>query len=75
MINTLSLLSGTSLYYLIIHRFEVALAVGIASAVYGNFYGAYIVKRAKKELPTMLMSMFVQPEDREKTLNILKEMK
>ena len=75
LINTISILSGTALYFLVVHQFTMALIVGIVSAVYGNVYGSYISKRAVREIPNMIMSFFVTKKEKEKTLNILQELK
>ena len=75
LINSTSVLSGLALYFLLVKQFLFALIIGIFTMIYGNLYGSYITKRVKKELPSMLMSLFVSKEDEAKTLNTLLEMK
>ena len=74
LINSLATLSGLIFYFVIARFYLFALILGIATAIYGNFYGSYIAKRMKKELPEILISLFVSKREEEKTLNIIEEM-
>ena len=71
MINSLSFLSGLIFYFIMANIPLLALVTGIVTGIYGNWYGYFITKRVKKELPMVLLSLFVSKEEKKKTLDLL----
>ncbi len=55
--NVLPLIASISFYFLLIGRYEHALITGIIGAIYGNLHTRYIIKKVKREIPQIVMSM------------------